>query len=271
MFRVESASVTYGESVHALREVTLELRPGEFTVLLGHSGAGKSTLLRMLNGLQAPTAGTITIDGRPLGDGEELRCHRLRTAMIFQLHQLIGRFTALRNVLLGRIGYYSTLRSLWPLPEDDVHLGLRCLERVGLLHKASARCDAMSGGERQRVGIARALCQQPEYVLADEPVASLDPVASERVLTNLRSICTEDGLSAVVSLHQVEYARMFAQRIVGLSGGIVVFDGTPEELDDAALARIYPDTSSSSPEGAQEDQEPQATTRRTNHGLEAHS
>ncbi|MEM8882683.1 MAG: phosphonate ABC transporter ATP-binding protein [Planctomycetota bacterium] len=267
MIEIDNVSVTYAGEVHALREVSLTLRDGEFTVLLGHSGAGKSTLLRALNYLQPPTAGQIRFAGTEIGAGPGLRLHRRRTAMIFQLHQLIARQSALQNVLLGRIGYYSTWRSLIPFPRADVDLALTCLDRVGLLDKAESRCDALSGGERQRVGIARALCQKPETVLADEPVASLDPVASRRVLDILRGVCSEDGLTAVVSLHQVEFAREFGERIIGLQGGRVVFDGPPADLTDADLARIYPSTE---PTKRTAVDAPETTSqRRPSHGMEA--
>jgi phosphonate transport system ATP-binding protein len=217
--------------------VSLEIREGEITVLLGSSGAGKSTLLRCLNHLQVPTSGRIRIrSGGDLRNPRTLREHRRSTGMIFQLHQLIERQTALRNVLMGRIGYYPTLRSLFPLPRREYELALECLARVSLAEKALTRVDQLSGGQRQRVGIARTLAQQPRLVLADEPVASLDPATSEDILELLRKVCREDGLTAVVSLHQVELARRFADRIVGLAHGRVVCDGGIGDLD---LERIY--------------------------------
>ena len=207
---------------------------------LGPSGAGKSTLLRVLNRLVVPSRGSIS--ARDLGrlEGKKtVRQHRMRTGMVFQQHQLIARLSALQNVLLSRIGRYSVVRSLLPLPATERVWALECLERVGLLEKALERCDALSGGQQQRVGIARAIAQRPDLILADEPVASLDPASSERVLASLREISREDGIPAVVSLHQLEYARRFADRIVGLSQGEVVFDGPPSSLDDTALERIY--------------------------------
>ena len=151
--------------------------------------------------------------------------------MVFQHHQLIERHTALQNVLTGRLAYHSTWRSLFPLPRAELEYALRCLERVGLGEKALARVDQLSGGQQQRVGIARALAQQPSMILADEPVASLDPATSERVLTLLRDICREDGITAVMSLHQLEYARRFADRIIGLANARIVFDAEPAKLE----------------------------------------
>jgi phosphonate transport system ATP-binding protein len=168
-----------------------------------------------------------------------LRQHRSRTAMVFQHHQLIERYTALQNVLTGRLAYHGTWRSLLPLPRQDLELALQCLDRVGLADKALSRVDQLSGGQQQRVGIARALVQQPSMILADEPVASLDPATSEKVLGLLRDICQEDGITAVISLHQLEYAQRFADRIIGLSNGHIVFDDAPENLKSKHLDEIY--------------------------------
>ena len=237
---VDNVSVTYATGTTALHETSIRFDDHAFTVLLGPSGAGKSTLLRSLNLLVRPTTGRITArDMGVLEGAAKIREHRRRCAMIFQQHQLIGRLSALRNVLTGRLGQHSSWRTLWPAAEEERRLALACLERVGLLDKALSRCDALSGGQQQRVGIARALAQQPDIILADEPVASLDPAASERVLTKLRDVCKEDGTPVIVSLHQLEYARQFADRIIGLSAGRIVFDDVPARLDDAALARIY--------------------------------
>ncbi|MEM1180163.1 MAG: phosphonate ABC transporter ATP-binding protein [Acidobacteriota bacterium] len=242
MIALSNVSVTYPGGVEALKPVSTAFERGRFTVLLGRSGAGKSTLLRCLNDLTPPSTGEVTVEGLgSLSNPATRREHRRRTGMIFQMHQLHGRYSALRNVLVGRLASFSTLRSLFPLPEADQVLALRCLDRVGLLHKALSRVDALSGGERQRVGIARALCQQPATMLADEPVASLDPSTARSVLGLLREICEADRLTAVVSLHQVDLARDYAERIIGLSAGEVVFDDTPSKLDDRALRRIYRD------------------------------
>lgn len=240
MLRVEKVAVVYPGGVVALRPTSVSFRRGEFAVLLGLSGAGKSTLLRTLNHLVQPASGQV-VSSRfgPLATPTALREHRRRTAMVFQHHQLIMRHSALANVLIGRLAYHSAWRSLLPLPRRDLELALHCLERVGLAEKALARVDQLSGGQRQRVGIARALAQQPEMLLADEPVASLDPATSDKVLALLRRVCEEDGISAVVSLHQLEYARRYADRIIGLAHGEIVFDGAARELDDEHLARIY--------------------------------
>jgi phosphonate transport system ATP-binding protein len=159
--------------------------------------------------------------------------------MVFQQHQLVRRLSALANVLHGRLGRHPAWRTWWPLPRAEQLLALRCLERVGLGDKALHRVDQLSGGEQQRVGVARALAQEPRLLLADEPVASLDPATARRLMELLREIARGDGMLAIVSLHQVEMARAFADRIIGLRSGRVVFDGSPAALDADAVSRIY--------------------------------
>ncbi|MGH1351384.1 MAG: phosphonate ABC transporter ATP-binding protein [Methyloligellaceae bacterium] len=237
---VDNVKVVYPNNTVALKPTSLDLTGNQVTVLLGPSGAGKSTLLRVLNHLVTPTSGEIiTREFGSLNSRKSLRKHRRNTAMVFQQHQLIGRLTVLQNVLLSRVGNYSFWRTLFPLPDAERHRALECLERVGLFEKALERCDALSGGQQQRVGIARAIAQNPGMILADEPVASLDPATSERVLELLQSICRQDNIPAVISLHQLEYARKYADRIIGLSHGQIVFDGQPEELKDNVLHKIY--------------------------------
>jgi phosphonate transport system ATP-binding protein len=240
MLSLRDVSVVYPNGYIGLHPVNLDFRPGQFTVLIGTSGAGKSTFLRCLYFLNRPTTGTLEVrELGPLGSSASLRRHRRRTAMIFQQHQLIGRHSALKNALVGRLGYHHPLRGLAPLPKDDQRLALESLERVGLLYKAFERVDKLSGGQQQRVGIARALVQKPRIILADEPVASLDPATSDNILSLLHRICKEDGILAIVSLHQVELARRYADRVLALSGGRVVFDGPPEGLCAETLDDIY--------------------------------
>ncbi len=238
--RLERIGVTYPDGVVALKSISLRLNRGEFAVVLGASGAGKSTLLRTINYLKQPSQGTLTVSG--LGDlntPSRLRSHRQQTGMIFQQHQLIERQSALQNVLMGRLAYYSFWRSLMPLPKRDQQLALDCLKRVGLIEKALTQVKSLSGGQRQRVGIARALAQQPRLMLADEPIASLDPASAHNVMSLLRSICKTDGIAALLSLHQVEFAREYGDRIIGLADGQVVFDAPPSALSDRDLQEIY--------------------------------
>ena len=253
LINLDRLSVTYPGGVQALQSICLNFNPGEFTVILGTSGSGKSTLLRCLNGLIQPTSGSITVDGcRKLDNPKVLHQHRKRTGMIFQQHQLIGRQTALQNVLTGRLAYHSTFRSFFPLPKADKHLALECLERVGLLNKALSRGDNLSGGQQQRVGIARALAQQPRLILADEPVASLDPASSHKVISFLRQICQEDGISAIMSLHQVDLAKTYADRIIGVSQGHVIFDGNASGIQEEELNRLYGNTENIHLNGAEQ-------------------
>lgn len=245
MLEISNARVVYpgrdgSDGVEAVKPTSLRFEEGSFTVLLGPSGAGKSTLLRSMNGLVPLTEGEVrTAASGRIVSSRQWRDHRRQTAMVFQHHQLIGRLTVLRNVLIGRLGYHSTWRTLWPLPVEDKRIALMTLDRVGLDSMALRRVDSLSGGQQQRVGIARAIAQQPVIVLADEPVASLDPATASKVLGLLQGICREDGITAVVSLHQVNLAREFADRIVGITAGTVVFDGAPNQLTEGHMKRIY--------------------------------
>ncbi len=241
MLRIEGATVVYQNGVCALQRATLTFEDGRFIVLLGPSGAGKSTLLRCLNGLVRPSRGNVLgNDVKSIfASRAALRRHRQRTAMIFQQHHLIGRLTALQNVLIGRLAFNSSWKSLLPPPRAERRLALEALDRVELLDRALSRADELSGGEQQRIGVARALAQHPHTILADEPVASLDPATAARVLEMIHRICREDDITAIVSLHQVELARRFADRIIGLSAGHVVVDAPIDEFGDAALQRIY--------------------------------
>lgn len=240
ILEMRSAQVVYRQAATALHPTTLAIFPGQLTVLLGSSGAGKSTLLRTLNGLVKPTSGSVLVPGLGgLEDAAVLRQHRRTTGMVFQQHHLIGRASVLSNVLTGRLGYHGPLACLRPWPRAEKALALAAIDRVGLLEQALRRADELSGGQQQRVGIARALVQQPRLILADEPVASLDPASALQVMALLRDICCSDRITAVVSLHQVHFAREFADRIVGLRDGRVVFDGAPAALTQEASASLY--------------------------------
>lgn len=244
--QTKALEVTYSNGHKALHSTTLNIAQGSFVVLLGTSGAGKSTLLRSLNGLVQPSRGSVLIEGLGnLANAAILKRHRRQTGMVFQQHHLIGRLSVLNNVLLGRLGYHAGWRMLTPWTQDEKVQALAVIERVGLLDRALTRADQLSGGQQQRVGMARALIQQPKILLADEPVASLDPNTSVRLLQSMHDICKSDGLTAVVSLHQVELARQFADRIIGLKDGSVVFDGSPEQLTAARAQALYHHSSQS--------------------------
>jgi phosphonate transport system ATP-binding protein len=262
LISLRDLEVTFPGGTRAIAHITLDILPGQFIVLLGRSGAGKSTLLRTLNCLVKPTGGRLAVaDIGEFSSPQAVQDLRRQTAMIFQLHHLIGRHTALKNVLMGRLAHHTVWRTLLPLPRRDMRLALECLERVGLGALALKRVDQLSGGERQRVGIARALAQQPRVILADEPVASLDQGNARVVLTLLRQICREDGLTVVVSLHQLEYAREFGARVIALSKGEVVFDGASDQLSAELLEHIY---EAPNADGLAKSREPAVAVRKTN-------
>ena len=240
LVEIENVRCTYDNGVVGLEPTTLKFRRGEFTVLLGPSGAGKSTLLRILNGLVQSDTGRIwTFDVGEMRTKKHWRTHQARTAMIFQQHQLIEHHSALKNVLIGRVPHIRGWRNVFPWNEKQKRIALDCLDRVGLLEKSRERVSNLSGGQLQRVGIARALAQEPVLVLADEPVSSLDPETAERIIGFLKMICIDNNITAILSLHQVELARKFADRIVGISTGRISFDEHPEDVTMERLRILY--------------------------------
>lgn len=229
----------FSNGFHALKGVSAEIAAGSFTVVLGPSGAGKSTLLRLVNGLETPTQGQICVDDTVVSQAN-LRAIRGEVGMVFQHFNLVGRLSVMTNVLVGRLKHRSWLGSVMYLfRREDMAIAHEALQRVGLVDKSWERADRLSGGQQQRVGIARALTQKPRVILADEPVASLDPVTSEEIMQLLQEICKRDRITLLVNLHQVNLAKRYADRIIGLNAGRVVFDGRPSQLDRAALANIY--------------------------------
>ncbi|MBN2856452.1 MAG: phosphonate ABC transporter ATP-binding protein [Halothiobacillaceae bacterium] len=230
---------TYPNGTAAVKGISLTIEPGSFTVILGPSGAGKSTLLRMMNGLETPTSGTVSVLETPL-NRKTLRQVRRSICMVFQQFNLVGRLNVMTNVLTGRLAYRSWFGSLLHLfRQEDFDIAREALARVNLSDKAWIRADQLSGGQQQRVGIARALAQKPSVILADEPVASLDPLTSTEVLDLLKSICTSDNIAVVANLHQVEYTRQYADRIIGINGGKIIFDGPPTALTDEVIEALY--------------------------------
>ncbi|MFC0678018.1 phosphonate ABC transporter ATP-binding protein [Lysobacter korlensis] len=242
MIRYTDVSVRYPNGTVGLDAVDLEIPDGQFVVVVGLSGAGKSTLIRTINGLVPVTSGQLEVAGRRV-DGaskRQLRELRSRVGMIFQSFNLVSRTTVLKNVLVGRLHATPTVPSLFGVyRKDDVEVAFSALERVGIVEKAYTRASQLSGGQQQRVAIARVLAQQPEVILADEPVASLDPPTANLVMRDLQRINRELGITTVVNLHFLDLARTYAQRIIGMRAGKIVFDGTPSEADDAVFARIY--------------------------------
>ncbi|MEZ5332171.1 MAG: phosphonate ABC transporter ATP-binding protein [Thermoanaerobaculia bacterium] len=240
--RFDHASVVYPSGVKGLDGVDLSIERGQLVVVVGLSGAGKSTLLRSINGLVQLTGGDVLVEGRSVrrSRGAALRALRARVGMIFQDHRLVKRLSVLTNVLLGRVARVPVWRQVLGLwPRADVDIALQALERVGLRDRAGVRASQLSGGQQQRVGIARALAQEPGVVLADEPVASLDPMTSHRVMQDLQRINRDLSITTLVNLHFLDLAKRYAQRIVGLRQGAVVYDGPADEVGEADFAQIY--------------------------------
>jgi phosphonate transport system ATP-binding protein len=238
---IEHLAKTYAGGVRALDDVSLEVRGGEFVVLIGLSGSGKSTLLRCINRLVEPTSGRVVLDGVDVtaAQGTHLRHIRRSVGMIFQQFNLVKRSSVLTNVLTGRLGYVSQWQSMLAhFGEEDYRRALRNLERVGLRDRAQARADRLSGGQQQRVAIARALMQEPRIMLADEPVASLDPATSHSVLKYLQQI-NRDGMTVICSLHFLSLARTYGTRVIALKGGQLMFDGLPSQIDADRFRSIY--------------------------------
>jgi phosphonate transport system ATP-binding protein len=232
----------YPTGTRALEGISLDFHRGEFVVLIGLSGSGKSTLLRCINRLVDPTSGSVVFDGTDITrlKGADLRRVRRRIGMIFQQFNLVKRSSVFTNVLAGRLGYRSTWRTVFGQPsKDDVALAFENLGRVGIVEKAFVRADQLSGGQQQRVGIARALMQGPELMLADEPVASLDPATSHSVMKYLEEINKKDGITVICSLHFLSLARRYGTRVIALNAGRVAFDGLPRDIDERRFKEIY--------------------------------
>ncbi|EEM21385.1 Phosphonates import ATP-binding protein phnC [Bacillus thuringiensis serovar tochigiensis BGSC 4Y1] len=239
----------YPNGTKGLNNINLKIQKGEFVVMVGLSGAGKSTLLRSVNRLHEITEGEIMIEGESItaAKGQGLRRMRRDIGMIFQSFNLVKRSTVLKNVLAGRVGYHSTLRTTLGLfPKEDLELAFQSLKRVNILEKAYERADELSGGQQQRVSIARALAQEAKIILADEPVASLDPLTTKQVLDDLKKINEDFGITTIVNLHSIDLARQYATRIIGLHAGVIVFDGLVEEATDEKFAEIYGDVAQKS-------------------------
>ncbi|MBU2955565.1 phosphonate ABC transporter ATP-binding protein [Marinobacter sp. F3R08] len=242
VLELEALSKTYKTGDQALTNVSFSVPAGQVVGLIGPSGAGKSSLIRCINRLVEPSSGRIYLGETELTklSGRALRQARRRIGMIFQEYALVERLTVMENVLSGRLGYVSGWRSfLRRYPKTDIDQAFSLLERVGLGDHYNKRADELSGGQRQRVGIARALEQNPELLLADEPTASLDPKTSRQIMRLIQSVCREMNLPAIINIHDVVLAQNFADRIIGLQAGEVVFDGPPSALTHDVLTRIY--------------------------------
>ena len=242
MIKFENVSVTYPGGVEALKDLNLEIKDGDFIIIVGLSGAGKSTLLRTVNNLVKPSTGSVYLEGKNVTSAKkkELKKIRSQIGMIFQTFNLVNRSTVLKNVLTGRLSNISTIRSILGLwPKDQKEMAFEALNQVEILEKAYVRASNLSGGQQQRVGIARALSQKPKVMLADEPVASLDPITSRVVLSYLKKINTELGITTIVNLHFLDLAKEFGDRLIGLRDGKLVFDGNVNDVSDEDFENIY--------------------------------
>ena len=241
MLKIQNVTKTYPNGTQALKDVSFDVKDGEFLVVIGLSGSGKSTLLRCITRLIDPTEGKIFWDGTDItaAPPADLRNIRRKIGMVFQQFNLVKRSSVIANVLSGRLGYVNpwlSLVGIWP--EDEKQKALQSLERVGIADKAYNRADALSGGQQQRVGIARALMQDPKLILADEPVASLDPVLSHSILQYLEQL-NQEGITVICSLHFLDLVHRYATRVVALKDGVKVFEGSAKEIDRAKFKEIY--------------------------------
>ena len=242
MLKIEKLSKTYDSGTYALQDVSLVIDPGEFVVVLGKSGSGKSTLLRCINRLVEPTSGRIFLNEKEITGASPsfLRKLRKKIGMVFQQYNLVERFSVQTNVLSGKLASMSNIASLLNLfPEADVEKSRQVLNRLGLAGKDLKRSDKLSGGQQQRVGLARALMQNPELILADEPVSSLDPATSNQIMDLLAEFNEKDGMAVICNLHLPSLAKAYGSRIIVLSKGRIVYDGSPTDLSEDKLNSFY--------------------------------
>lgn len=241
MIEIKHVDKVYPNGFKALNDVNLTIKDGEFVSIIGLSGAGKSTLIRCINRMHDISGGEILIDGTDISSlkGKKLRSARKDIGMIFQSFNLVKRSTVYKNVLAGRVGYHNTFETLFGIySKEEKLLALRSLDKLGILDKAYVRADELSGGQQQRVALARALTQEPKLILADEPVASLDPVTTISVMDDFTRI-NKLGITIIANMHHVDLAKRYSSRIIGIKAGEVVFDGKPEEVTDEVTMKIY--------------------------------
>lgn len=242
MLEVKNLTKIYEGGVKALDNVSFSVEKGEFLAVIGLSGSGKSTLLRCINRLIEPTEGQIIWDGVDVtaANQSEMRLVRRKIGMVFQHFNLVSRSKVITNVLTGRLGYINPALSLFNhFPDNDIEAAMMQLDRIGIADQADKRADELSGGQQQRVGIARAMVQEPEMILADEPVASLDPVLAHTIMQYLEQINKEDGVMILCSLHFLDLVHRYADRAIALNEGLLMYDGPPSGIDDEKFKEIY--------------------------------
>lgn len=242
MLELKGIKVVYDKKIVALKDVDLKIEQGEFIGVIGSSGSGKSTLLKTINLLVRPTEGEVLIDGKDITSisSKELRKIRADIGFIFQDYNLIERSTVLENVLIGRLPYTTTFKSLLGIfKDDDYERAQIALRQVGLSDKIFKKADDLSGGEKQRVAIAKTLCQRPRMILADEPVASLDRASSQSVMEYFKKVNEKKNITILINLHDVDLALKYSHRILAIKDGRIIFDGKPGELDERILKELY--------------------------------
>lgn len=242
MIKFDKVNKIYPNGLHALKNVSLEIEQGEFVAIIGLSGAGKSTLLRTINKMHDITDGTLNVNGQDVKElkGKELRRFRRKLGMVFQSFNLVTRTTVIKNVLTSRVPDMPLWKSIIGLySKEDKVVALEALDKVGILDKAYVRADQLSGGQQQRVALARTLAQNPEVILADEPVAALDPITAAQVMDDFKKFNKEMNISILINIHHVDLALKYADRVIGIKAGEIVYDGTAKDVDGEILKQIY--------------------------------
>lgn len=242
MIKFERVNKVYPNGLHALKNISLEINQGEFVAIIGLSGAGKSTLLRTINRMHDISEGSLTVDGEEVNSlkGKELRKFRRKVGMVFQSFNLVTRTTVINNVLTSRVPDMPLWKSIIGLySKEDKVIALEALDKVGILDKAYVRADQLSGGQQQRVALARTLAQKPEIILADEPVAALDPITATAVMDDFKKINKELNISVLINIHHVDLALKYADRVIGIKAGEIVYDGPSKDVDSEVLKQIY--------------------------------
>lgn len=242
MIKFDKVNKVYPNGLHALKNISLEINQGEFVAIIGLSGAGKSTLLRTINRMHDISEGSLTVNGQEINDlaGKDLRKFRRKIGMVFQSFNLVTRTTVVNNVLTSRVPDMPLWKSIIGLySKEDKFIALEALDKVGILDKAYVRADQLSGGQQQRVALARTLAQKPEIILADEPVAALDPITAKQVMDDFKKINKELNMSVLINIHHVDLALKYADRVIGIKAGEIVYDGPSAEVDSEVLKQIY--------------------------------